>query len=51
MSADGQPLVFSVLVNGFSGSDEAAMDAVDHFASELTKGRILGAPDRDQGAR
>ena len=51
MSADGQPLVFSVLVNGFSGSDEAAMDAVDHFASELTKSRISGAPDRDQGAR
>jgi D-alanyl-D-alanine carboxypeptidase/D-alanyl-D-alanine-endopeptidase (penicillin-binding protein 4) len=51
MSADGQPLVFSILVNGFSGSDEAAMDAVDHFASELTKSRISGAPDRDQGAR
>jgi D-alanyl-D-alanine carboxypeptidase/D-alanyl-D-alanine-endopeptidase (penicillin-binding protein 4) len=51
MSADGQPLVFSVLDNGFSGSDEAAMDAVDHFASELTKSRISGAPNRDQGAR
>jgi D-alanyl-D-alanine carboxypeptidase/D-alanyl-D-alanine-endopeptidase (penicillin-binding protein 4) len=51
MSADGQPLVFSILVNGFSSSDEAAMDAVDHFASELTKSRISGAPDRNQGAR
>jgi D-alanyl-D-alanine carboxypeptidase/D-alanyl-D-alanine-endopeptidase (penicillin-binding protein 4) len=51
MSADGQPLVFSVLVNGFSGSDEAAMDAVDHFASELTKSLIPDAPNRDQGAR
>jgi D-alanyl-D-alanine carboxypeptidase/D-alanyl-D-alanine-endopeptidase (penicillin-binding protein 4) len=51
MSADGQPLIFSILVNGFSGGDEAAMDAVDHFASELTKSRISGAPNRDQGAR
>jgi D-alanyl-D-alanine carboxypeptidase/D-alanyl-D-alanine-endopeptidase (penicillin-binding protein 4) len=51
MSADGQPLVFSVLVNGFSGSDEAAMDAVDHFAFELTNSRIAGAASRDQGAR
>ena len=50
MSADGQPLVFSILVNEFSGSDEAAMDAVDHFASELTKSRISGAPGRDQDA-
>jgi D-alanyl-D-alanine carboxypeptidase/D-alanyl-D-alanine-endopeptidase (penicillin-binding protein 4) len=51
ISADGQPLVFSILVNGFSGSDEVAMDAVDHFASELTKSRVPGAPDCDQGAR
>ena len=51
MSADGEPLVFSILVNEFSGSDEAAMDAVDRFASELTKSRIFGASDRDQGAR
>jgi D-alanyl-D-alanine carboxypeptidase/D-alanyl-D-alanine-endopeptidase (penicillin-binding protein 4) len=51
VSADGQPLVFSVLVNGFSSSDEAAMEALDRFASELTKSRIPGAPDRDQGAR
>ena len=51
LSADGQPLVFSILVNGFASSDEAAMAAVDQFASELTKSRILGAPDRDQGAR
>jgi D-alanyl-D-alanine carboxypeptidase/D-alanyl-D-alanine-endopeptidase (penicillin-binding protein 4) len=50
MSADGQPLVFSVLVNGFPGSDEAAMEAVDRFASELTKSPIPGAPNRDQGA-
>jgi D-alanyl-D-alanine carboxypeptidase/D-alanyl-D-alanine-endopeptidase (penicillin-binding protein 4) len=51
ISADDQPLVFSILVNDFSVSDGAAMDAVDHFASELTKSRISGAPDRDQGAR
>jgi D-alanyl-D-alanine carboxypeptidase/D-alanyl-D-alanine-endopeptidase (penicillin-binding protein 4) len=51
MSADGRPLVFSILVNGFSGSDEAAMAAVDQFASELTQSRIAAAPARDQGAR
>jgi len=51
MSADDQSLVFSILVNEFSGSDEAAMDAVDHFVSELTKGRIAGAPKCDQGSR
>ncbi|MBW2715957.1 MAG: D-alanyl-D-alanine carboxypeptidase/D-alanyl-D-alanine-endopeptidase, partial [Deltaproteobacteria bacterium] len=51
MSADGQPLVFSILVNGFTGSDEAAMDAVDQIASELTTSRISGAPNLDQGAR
>jgi len=49
-SADGQRLVFSVLVNGFPGSDEAAMDAVDQFAAELTKGPILGVAAGDQGA-
>jgi len=51
MSADGQPLVFSILVNGFTGSDEAAMDAVDHIASALTTSRISRAPNLDQGAR
>jgi len=51
LSADGQPLVFSILVNGFTGSDEAAMAAVDQFAAELTRSRVLAAPARDQGAR
>jgi D-alanyl-D-alanine carboxypeptidase/D-alanyl-D-alanine-endopeptidase (penicillin-binding protein 4) len=51
MSADGRPLVFSILVNGFTGSDEAAMAAVDRFAAELTQSRIAAAPARDQGAR
>ncbi|MBW2493792.1 MAG: D-alanyl-D-alanine carboxypeptidase/D-alanyl-D-alanine-endopeptidase [Deltaproteobacteria bacterium] len=51
MSADDRPLVFSVLVNGFGGSDEAAMAAVDRFASELTQSRIGAAAARDQGAR
>jgi D-alanyl-D-alanine carboxypeptidase/D-alanyl-D-alanine-endopeptidase (penicillin-binding protein 4) len=50
VSADGHPIVFSVLVNGFPGSDEAAMEAVDRFASELTKNSMPGVPDRDQGA-
>jgi D-alanyl-D-alanine carboxypeptidase/D-alanyl-D-alanine-endopeptidase (penicillin-binding protein 4) len=51
MSAGGDPLVFSILVNDFSGSDEAAMDAVDQFVSELTKIEIPDAPECDQGAR
>ncbi|MBW2578691.1 MAG: D-alanyl-D-alanine carboxypeptidase, partial [Deltaproteobacteria bacterium] len=51
LSADGRPLVFSILVNGFTGSDEAAMAAVDRFASELTQSRIAAVPARDQGAR
>jgi D-alanyl-D-alanine carboxypeptidase/D-alanyl-D-alanine-endopeptidase (penicillin-binding protein 4) len=33
--ADGRPVVFSVLVNGYRSSDEAAMDAVDAFAAAL----------------
>jgi hypothetical protein len=28
--------VFSVIVNGYRGSDEAAMEALDRFVSELT---------------
>jgi len=51
MSADGQPLVFSILVNEFSSSDEAAMDAVDRFAAELTQSRVVEVPGSDQGAR
>jgi D-alanyl-D-alanine carboxypeptidase/D-alanyl-D-alanine-endopeptidase (penicillin-binding protein 4) len=51
MSADGRPLVFSILVNGFTGSDEAAIAAVDRFAAELTQSRIAADPARDQGAR
>jgi D-alanyl-D-alanine carboxypeptidase/D-alanyl-D-alanine-endopeptidase (penicillin-binding protein 4) len=51
LSGDGEPLVFSILVNGFTGGDEAAMAAVDQFAAELTKSPIPPAPARDQGAR
>jgi D-alanyl-D-alanine carboxypeptidase/D-alanyl-D-alanine-endopeptidase (penicillin-binding protein 4) len=51
VSGDGQPLVFSILVNGFTGSDEAAMAAVDQFAAELSRSRVSAAPARDQGAR
>ncbi|HXV37255.1 MAG TPA: D-alanyl-D-alanine carboxypeptidase/D-alanyl-D-alanine-endopeptidase [Myxococcota bacterium] len=52
VSADGEPLVFSILVNGFTGSDEAAMDAVDRFAAEIANG-LPGpaAPASDQCAR
>jgi len=51
MSADDEPLVFSIVVNGFSSGDEAAMAAVDRFASELTRSRIEPAVALDQGAR
>ena len=39
-------LVFSVLVNGFRGSAEAAMDGVDGFVAALVKGEeTLAAQD------
>jgi D-alanyl-D-alanine carboxypeptidase/D-alanyl-D-alanine-endopeptidase (penicillin-binding protein 4) len=38
VSEAGEPLVFSILVNGFTGSAEAAMAAVDRFAAELVGG-------------
>jgi D-alanyl-D-alanine carboxypeptidase/D-alanyl-D-alanine-endopeptidase (penicillin-binding protein 4) len=51
-SADGERLVFSVVVNGFRGSDKLAMAAVDRFAAELVKGRIsderIGSVDLPQ---
>ena len=34
---DGEELVFSILVNGYRGSDEEAMAAVDGFAEALTR--------------
>jgi D-alanyl-D-alanine carboxypeptidase/D-alanyl-D-alanine-endopeptidase (penicillin-binding protein 4) len=34
-TADGEQRVFSILVNGFTRTDEEAMDAVDLFAGEL----------------
>jgi D-alanyl-D-alanine carboxypeptidase/D-alanyl-D-alanine-endopeptidase (penicillin-binding protein 4) len=37
--ADGRVVVFSVLVNGFRGSAESAMDALDHFVSVLAASR------------
>ncbi len=51
LSAADEPLVFSILVNGYSGGDEAAMDALDRFAFELTRGQASAGPGRDQGAR
>jgi hypothetical protein len=35
---EGDVVAFSVLVNGFRGSAEAAMDAVDGFLEVLTSG-------------
>jgi D-alanyl-D-alanine carboxypeptidase/D-alanyl-D-alanine-endopeptidase (penicillin-binding protein 4) len=34
--ADGRVVIFSVLANGFRGSAESAMDAIDRFVAELT---------------
>ncbi|MFP8874070.1 MAG: D-alanyl-D-alanine carboxypeptidase/D-alanyl-D-alanine-endopeptidase, partial [Myxococcota bacterium] len=33
--ADGEAVTFSLLVNGYRGTDEDAMAAVDHFVAEL----------------
>ncbi len=38
-AADGRVVIFSVLVNGFRGSAEAAMDALDRFVAELAASR------------
>jgi D-alanyl-D-alanine carboxypeptidase/D-alanyl-D-alanine-endopeptidase (penicillin-binding protein 4) len=38
--ADGTQVVFSVIANGFRGSAERAMDAVDAFANALTTSSI-----------
>jgi len=34
--ADGEMAIFSVLTNGYRGSDEQAMEALDHFVAVLT---------------
>lgn len=34
--ADGETAVFSVLTNGYRGTDEEAMEALDHFVAVLT---------------
>ncbi|MDH3213869.1 MAG: D-alanyl-D-alanine carboxypeptidase/D-alanyl-D-alanine-endopeptidase [Myxococcales bacterium] len=36
--ADGGEVVFCVMVNGYRGSDEEAMEALDRFVSELVAG-------------
>ena len=41
---DGTHVVFSILVNGFSGSAEDAMAAVDGFAAALTLGSVAAQP-------
>ena len=33
--ADGSELAFCVMVNGYRGSDEEAMEALDRFVSEI----------------
>jgi D-alanyl-D-alanine carboxypeptidase/D-alanyl-D-alanine-endopeptidase (penicillin-binding protein 4) len=41
---DGAEAVFSVIVNGYRGSDEAAMEALDRFVAELTPDPKPGRP-------
>jgi D-alanyl-D-alanine carboxypeptidase/D-alanyl-D-alanine-endopeptidase (penicillin-binding protein 4) len=41
--ADGERLVFSILVNGYRGSDEEAMRALDGFVAALVWGPSLAA--------
>ena len=43
-------LVFSVLVNGYRGSDEAAMAAVDGFAAALVQGGELAQAQEERRA-
>ncbi len=43
-------LVFSVLVNGYRGSDEAAMAAVDGFAAALVQGGELARAQEERRA-
>ena len=42
--ADGTEVVFSLIANGFRGSAERAMDAVDDFANTLTSSSISPEP-------
>ncbi|MCZ6782342.1 MAG: D-alanyl-D-alanine carboxypeptidase/D-alanyl-D-alanine-endopeptidase [Proteobacteria bacterium] len=37
---DGDTAVFSIIVNGYRGTDEVAMDALDAFAAELTRASL-----------
>lgn len=41
----GERAVFSILVNGYRSSDEAAMGAVDRFVSELVRGGGRRGPE------
>jgi D-alanyl-D-alanine carboxypeptidase/D-alanyl-D-alanine-endopeptidase (penicillin-binding protein 4) len=51
LAQDGERLTFSILVNGFRGSAQAAMDALDRFAEALVgpAGKASPAPDQERG--
>jgi D-alanyl-D-alanine carboxypeptidase/D-alanyl-D-alanine-endopeptidase (penicillin-binding protein 4) len=46
--ADGETLIFSILVNGYSGSSSVAMDAVDRLARTLLEAPL---PERKTASR
>jgi D-alanyl-D-alanine carboxypeptidase/D-alanyl-D-alanine-endopeptidase (penicillin-binding protein 4) len=51
--ADGEVLIFSIIVNGHSGGSAAAMDAVDRLAetlldAPLSRGRTKHAPAKPE---
>jgi len=49
--ADGEVLIFSILVNGHSGGSSGAMDAVDRMAQVLLDAPLPAMPRSEEGAR
>jgi D-alanyl-D-alanine carboxypeptidase len=48
--ADGEVLIFSILVNGHSGGSGAAMDAVDRLAETLLDAPLPPQLERSESA-
>jgi D-alanyl-D-alanine carboxypeptidase len=51
--ADGEVLIFSIIVNGHSGGSAGAMDAVDRIAETLldgplSRGRTIQTPAKSE---
>jgi D-alanyl-D-alanine carboxypeptidase/D-alanyl-D-alanine-endopeptidase (penicillin-binding protein 4) len=46
-ASDGGEMVFSILVNGYRGTDKQAMDAVDAFVERMVRVGVLGSAESD----